>query len=161
VQSADFITYRVLTLQQPYASLIALGHKRIETRGWKTPYRGEILIHAGMVVKSMPLCREPFFRQVLQPDDRLPLGAIIARAQLVDIKPVEELELSEQERAFGDYAPGRYGWLLEEVQPLSHPVMAGGALGLWRFKDQEHYMEQNPWRPADFCYVSVGKYANP
>lgn len=36
----------VLTLWQPWASLIALGAKTIETRGWSTSHRGRIAIHA-------------------------------------------------------------------------------------------------------------------
>jgi hypothetical protein len=35
------------------------------------------------------------------------------------------------ETAFGDFGPGRYGWLLADVTPLPAPVAARGALGLW------------------------------
>ena len=38
---------KALTLHQPRASLVALGVKTIETRGWSTTYRGPLLIHAG------------------------------------------------------------------------------------------------------------------
>ena len=38
---------KVLTLKQPWASLVANGYKVYEFRSWKTKYRGEILIHAG------------------------------------------------------------------------------------------------------------------
>ena len=38
---------KVLTLKQPWASLVANGYKIYEFRTWKTKYRGEILIHAG------------------------------------------------------------------------------------------------------------------
>ncbi len=37
---------KTLTLTQPYASLIAFGAKRIETRTWATTYRGPLAIHA-------------------------------------------------------------------------------------------------------------------
>lgn len=37
---------RVLTLWQPWASLVASGTKRIETRSWQTPHRGPVIIHA-------------------------------------------------------------------------------------------------------------------
>ncbi len=37
---------KALTLCQPWASLVALGHKRIETRCWETKYRGTLAIHA-------------------------------------------------------------------------------------------------------------------
>jgi hypothetical protein len=36
-----------LTLTQPYATLVMLGVKEIETRGWSTTLRGRIAIHAG------------------------------------------------------------------------------------------------------------------
>ena len=38
---------KVITLWQPWATLLAAGTKICETRSWKTNYRGEILIHAG------------------------------------------------------------------------------------------------------------------
>lgn len=39
--------YKVLTLTQPWATLVAIGAKRIETRSWATSYQGRLLIHAG------------------------------------------------------------------------------------------------------------------
>ena len=38
---------RVLTVRQPFASLIALGVKTIEARSWSTDYRGPLIIQAG------------------------------------------------------------------------------------------------------------------
>ncbi len=37
---------KAISILQPWASLVALGHKKIETRSWNTKYRGELLIHA-------------------------------------------------------------------------------------------------------------------
>ena len=37
---------KVLTIKEPYATLIAEGLKEYEFRTWKTNYRGEVLIHA-------------------------------------------------------------------------------------------------------------------
>ena len=39
---------RAISLWQPWATLIANGHKRYETRAWRTAYRGPLLIHAGL-----------------------------------------------------------------------------------------------------------------
>lgn len=39
---------RCITIRQPWATLIALGEKEFETRSWRTAYRGELGIHAGM-----------------------------------------------------------------------------------------------------------------
>ena len=38
---------KALTLTQPWATLVAMGAKRIETRSWTTNYRGPLAIHAG------------------------------------------------------------------------------------------------------------------
>ena len=37
---------RILTLWEPWATLMAIGAKRIETRSWATRYRGPLAIHA-------------------------------------------------------------------------------------------------------------------
>ena len=42
------IKLKVLTLRQPWATLVAEGIKKYEFRSWKTNYRGKILIHAGI-----------------------------------------------------------------------------------------------------------------
>ena len=39
---------KVLTIKEPWATLIIDGYKKYEFRSWKTNYRGKILIHAGM-----------------------------------------------------------------------------------------------------------------
>lgn len=38
---------KVLTLREPWASLVGERIKTIETRSWPTNYRGELYIHAG------------------------------------------------------------------------------------------------------------------
>ena len=38
---------KVITIKQPFATLIAEGLKRYEFRTWKTKYRGDVFIHAG------------------------------------------------------------------------------------------------------------------
>lgn len=131
---------RALTLTQPWASLVAWGEKRIETRDWGTIYRGPLAIHAA---KSFPrwaveACFAEPFRSVLAAHveylQDLPLGAIVAVAELVDcarIAPNYVAGLGDQERAFGDYTPGRIAWELSSVRPLSQPIRARGSLGLW------------------------------
>ena len=38
---------KCLSIQQPWADLIALGHKDVENRTWSSRYRGPVLLHAG------------------------------------------------------------------------------------------------------------------
>jgi len=150
---------KALTLTQPWAAMVAIGAKRIETRSWSTKYRGPLLIHAaaglgpvGGKLSLVDLCHTDPFYDVLQAAGirratSLPFGAIVAVAELVSVIPTEILNrqgswiidtdtwnLTEQERAFGDYTPGRYAWLLADVQPLATPIPAKGALGLWEWQ---------------------------
>ncbi len=132
---------RGISLTQPWAQLVVLGQKQYETRSWKTPYRGLLAIHAS---KSVPgwakrLCQtDPMFVSVLGTywaAKPLPLGAIIGTVQLVDCEPItDEMEyfLLAKERAFGDWAPGRYAWKLENPRALPEPIPCKGSLGLWR-----------------------------
>lgn len=135
---------KVLTLTQPWATLVAIGAKRIETRSWQTTYRGPLLIHAGKGLAGMSradleeiISTEPFTSALeaagITEASQLPRGAIVARCVLVDVERVEKLRVSTQERAFGNYAPGRFGWLLSDIRALPEPIPAKGALGLWDY----------------------------
>jgi hypothetical protein len=136
---------KALTLTQPWASLVAVGAKRIETRSWSTRHRGPLAIHAGMTLprSALALCDRSPFREALVKGlgacPVLPLGAVVATAELAEVMrttdPRLRARLSEQELAFGDFTPGRYAWLLAGVRPLPEPIAARGALGLWQWHD--------------------------
>lgn len=128
-----------LSLTQPWASLIAHGHKRVETRSWSTKYRGEIFIHAS---KGFP-GKARYFAGTQWAEGRLPaelpLGCLIATARIVDVKPTEDAigSITELERSFGDYGPGRYAWFLEDIKPFRVFVPFKGALGLFNLEPPE------------------------
>lgn len=145
---------KVLTITQPWATLIAIGAKKIETRSWYTRYRGPLAIHAAMGFprEAIELCfEEPFAKALLQagisvPND-LPRGVIIAICDLAELLPTQNgdliangylLELSAQEKTFGDYSDNRYGLILHNVQRLLHPIPAKGALGLWEYPVEDY-----------------------
>ncbi len=144
---------KALTITQPWATLIAIGAKRFETRSWSTPYEGPLAIHAGKGLKPVggerglrDLCATEPFREVLtdagyaDPRD-LPRGRVVAIARFEwCIETTTALDLArswshlpdpaEHEEAFGDYGPGRFAWALGDVeQNLSAPIR--GELGLW------------------------------
>lgn len=147
---------KTISLTQPWATLIAIGAKTIETRSWTTTYRGPLAIHAA---KSFPACAKnaalaPDFTSHLWPGiwywhippmiDALPRGMVIATCELVacvrtdDIYDSKWAELcTPQELAFGDYTYGRYAWILRDVQPLAQPILARGTLGLWEWDAPE------------------------
>ncbi len=133
---------KALSLIQPWASLIVLGEKRIETRSWPTTHRGPLAIHAS---KSMPdvcrlLCQERPFREALARHgltaDTLPLGKVLGIVHLDDCLPTDDLPaLTPDERAFGDFRRGRFGWLLSRPHPLAGPLPYRGSQGLWTLPD--------------------------
>ena len=145
---------KAISLLQPWATLVVIGAKQIETRSWSTPYRGRILVHASLG-KAGSIFSEhlPFSRYI--PDfKKLPFGAIVGEATLTTILRVEDFELPDkemnrmtlEEKAFGDYSPGRYGWLLEEATAYNNPIPARGHLRLWEFNmgiENSSLLEQN------------------
>jgi len=67
--------------------------------------------------------------------DRLSRGSIIGTVELFDCQPVEELLpfVSGKEKAFGNYEPGRYGWLLRDPVLFKTPILAKGKQGWWEY----------------------------
>ena len=140
---------RGFTLHQPWASLIAVGAKRIETRSWATSYRGWLAIHAGRRIPDSALLDSEPFASALGLNAHgvwLPLGSIVAVAHLERIAPTGDAGTIpllcqrrgwdwETERLFGDFTPGRFGWVLTDVQSLREPIPCRGAQGLWPVPD--------------------------
>jgi len=145
---SDLDPVKALSFRQPLATLVALGAKRLDTRSWRTSYRGPLAIHAAkrMTKAESSLCWQEPFRTTLEaggykPGEGstsnpfgLPLGAVIAVAVLIDIQPIPlENRPMEPEYSFGDYGPGRFAWILRDVYRLPDAVPARGRLGLWEW----------------------------
>lgn len=75
---------KVLTIKQPFATLVAEGLKEYEFRTWKTKYRGEFLIHAGKGVDKKAM--ERYKHLGLD----YPTGCIIAKCTLTDCILVDD-----------------------------------------------------------------------
>lgn len=191
---------KAITLHQPWASLISIGVKTIETRSWATSYRGPIAIHAGVKQPSawgavgdysvVAFGRQglalngpglPKYRSTPKLEGHmLPLGKVLATCMLVDCLPMtDHAELGDPEcvvvgadfldhcipggpqaeldanvvhldrvdipdgahlirsiddqRPYGDFAPGRFAWMLEDVEPFVHPIAARGFQRVWNW----------------------------
>jgi len=125
-----------LTLYQPYATAIAVGVKHFETRGFRPSHRGPIAIHAA---KQIPKEAHDFAMSEIalgRLPKRLPLGAIVCIADLIDVRPAADVavEISAVERMYGDYSNGRWAWKLGNVRVLQAPVCIAGKQGLWEWQ---------------------------
>ena len=172
------MTINAITVREPYASLLMLGAKRIETRSWPAPASAigqRIAIHAakGLTIDELWTCYEDSFFDVLTaggvrlPEqgllDRSPKaalaaaflatrGCIVATATLHACRRMPDVSYREMrgmlERAgfpeheleFGDFSPGRYGWIVTDVERLAVPVPARGQQGIWQWEMPECVM---------------------
>ncbi|BAZ29971.1 hypothetical protein NIES4074_24190 [Cylindrospermum sp. NIES-4074] len=141
-----------ISLHQPWASLIALGYKKYETRHWQTSYRGDLLICAA---KKKSRSQQEFYRQFLfrnckpynhPPDwEYLPFGSVVAVCSLTGclkmhlknetpphlIDSINIEDMTQMELDSGCWKSGRYAWRLENIRPLCQPVHIVGRQSLW------------------------------
>lgn len=125
---------KVLTIKQPWATLIMQGYKRFEFRSWQTKYRGELLIHA---VKGID--KEAIKRLSKYLPKELPLGKILGKVTLVDcIKMSPEFKEDLLKENSDIYTKSsfkeNYGWQIDNVQVFDEPIDAKGHLSLWEYK---------------------------
>lgn len=156
---------KAITLWQPYASCIAAGLKTIETRSWPAPKAligQRIAIHAA---KRYPVPFQDDRIGDFTFTEDIPLGAVVATAQLAECYPMIEANdeipmvggfvyvdtnfiqvhesdddsapcYIEDELNYGDFASGRWAWLLVNVEALPEPIPATGHQGLWNWSTE-------------------------
>jgi hypothetical protein len=165
---------RLLSLWQLWASLVAAGLKRFETRSWRTDYRGLVAIHAAKrPVRRAELLAIRYaisgggwvemaaLRQVEELcTSPLPYGAIVAVARVEDCSMVENVggpycwlrggikyAPDVLERAVGNWEAGRYAWDLRDVRPIE-PIYTAGKQGFPFIREPE-LLEQIEQRLAE------------
>ena len=150
---------KALTVHQPYATFLARGIKAYETRGWYTPHRGELAIHAGKSTESLETLQALYQRErvsgkalndpsldlmvkasrdlagatgLTQYGELYPLGCVLGVVELVDCIATARLRrLTPLEWRLGDFEDGRFAWQVKVVEVFAEPVAWRGAQGLW------------------------------
>ena len=146
-----------ITLHQPWASLIALGIKTVETRSWPAPARlvgQRIAVHAGKRLVRRPGDAIELELQAHWGDDWrviIPTGAVLATATLAGMAQVEYVDLLTGQAVYdgrtevgcvtglartpidpwGDFSAGRWLWFLSDVETLPAPVPIVGRQSFW------------------------------
>lgn len=139
---------KVISLKEPWASLIKEKVKCIETRSWQTKYRGELYIHASKskLTKKETLTYQPLLE--LLTDPVLKYGHIIAKCKLVDCiymdeELIEKVKKNHNEYISGSYEVGRYAWILEEIEALEEPFEVKGSLGIWNYEKSKNQSKKD------------------
>ena len=125
---------KVITIKQPFATLIIEGLKEYEFRTWKTNYRGELLIHAGKGINQTAMKKFEHY------GFDYPSGCIIGKVTLTDCILVDDdarKMLSEKNplvyhNVITNTNWNGYGFQLENREKIK-PIEINGKLGLWNF----------------------------
>ena len=125
---------RVITVQEPWASLIGAKIKTIETRSWPCYEYGDLYIHAA----KSKINREEQRRLKLQELVPTPLhyGEIFIKTTLSECVLITDgyaQQIKESDPLCfycGDFTPGRYAWVLSDIEMID-PIKARGKLGIW------------------------------
>lgn len=131
---------KVLSLTEPCATLIKENIKKVETRSWKTSYRGELYIHASSTKIPKEWKEDKEFMELVK-EKTLNYGNIICKCNLVDCiymtkEYVENMKNNNhQEYLCGKYEEGRYAWILENVEVLDNPIKTKGHLSIWNYEE--------------------------
>ena len=125
---------KVLSVKEPFATLIKDGVKIYETRSWRTNYRGEIYIHASLSLSKSERVESAnkYLKSEFKP------GFILCKCELVDCIPMTDgfikyINKETSEYDYGLYSEGRYAWKLKVLEVLDEPIPAKGKLGIWNY----------------------------
>jgi hypothetical protein len=115
---------RALSVQQPWAALIASGEKSVEVRTWDTSYRGPLLICAGGKWHKLG---------VELHGEKGERGVAACVVELVDVRPMTRKDLAAAGLPKDYPLPlegAVYAWVLANPRPVE-PMPIRGQLGLF------------------------------
>ena len=127
---------KVISIKQPYASLIVEGYKEYEFRTWKTKYRGEIYIHASLKEDKRAMDK---YREL---NIEFPKGCIIAKANLSECLEIDEefRKIIKPKNIYPfiynnvlEKSKDKYAFHMTNVEKIK-PIPSKGQLGIWNFK---------------------------
>jgi activating signal cointegrator 1 len=138
---------KAISLWQPWATLIAIGAKRFETRSWATSYIGPLAIHAAKRKVDISELNPAIVRALLNAGftgtGQLPLGCVVCTARLAACWEVDVAKstlffdkIKDTEVYFGDFSPGRYAWRLDSVRLVDN-IPAKGSQGFWEWNAEQ------------------------
>lgn len=145
---------KVISIRQPWASLIINGYKKYEFRTWKTSFRGIIYIHASQQMEKNQLDRFQSLKF------HYPTGVIIGMVEITDCVKVTKLwedQLIEQNEFIYGATRNRTGYAFEMKQAykFEKPIKVSGQLGIWNYYQESDIM--NLMDSIDYGWVDEDK----
>lgn len=139
---------RAISLWEPWASLIATGAKTVETRGYHTNVRGELLICAAQTKKGIKVAEDAGLihasaaysgRELcvyIQDRDEMELNfgmavAVVEFAYCVGTTTFKQWPEFCGQEPFGDYSQGRYAWVFHNIKRIKEPFEVKGKQGFF------------------------------
>lgn len=124
---------KVISIKQPWATLILEGLKEYEFRSWKTKYRGELYIHASKT------CDNKNMKQFEKMNLDFPVGMIIGKVTLDDCielsQNFEEKLIKAKPLIYGHTKDrGGYAWKVSNPEYIDF-IQVNGKLGIWEYKN--------------------------
>jgi hypothetical protein len=130
--------YKVLSVRQPYASLLVSGVKDIENRSRRTSFRGTVLIHASAKEHDVVqlLRRQDHFStvdidtmvQMDEVDEKSLFSCIIGSIDIVDCVHNHPSEWAQK---------GQWHWVCANARKFEHPIRGvKGKLGIWEWEGE-------------------------
>lgn len=114
------ITMKALSVKQPWAWLIANGHKDIENRTWNTHFRGKFLVHASKGLDKKALDKYLHL---------IPSGTVLKRGGIVGAVMLD----SVVKESTSEWFIGPFGFVLKDAKPCMF-VECKGKLGFFEVK---------------------------
>lgn len=140
-------TMKVISIWQPWASLIVHGLKFFETRTWAAPKSliGQTLGIAAtknITPDQRATYADPnfqfFYEQSGLPElEELPRGYLLGTVTLDSIEEITQEffdDITLEEQAFGWYNLGGYAWRLRDARPLVNPIPIQGKQGIYDWR---------------------------
>lgn len=122
---------KVITLKQPWASLVANGYKKYEFRSWKTKYRGDLLIHAGKGIDMEAMKKFEYLKL------EYPSSKIVAQVTITDcIELNDETNkkiCSENPTIYGAKNRTGFAWKLTNIKKIYSNDFVSGKQGFWNY----------------------------
>lgn len=133
--------YKVLSVRQPYASLLVNGIKDVENRSRKTNFRGTVLIHASAkmhdIMNQLPtkiflLGASPVEQHIMKMSKDVVeedlFGCIIGSVDIVDCVQCHWSDWTDR---------GYYQWVCANAKKFEHPIRdVKGKLGIWEWEGE-------------------------